>query len=112
MRKAKRTNGHRVLHNVDGRYFRARRYKEVRAKLLATLPEPVTTIQQYVAGNAAGLQVQIEVLHEAQASGEKIDTSALVKACGLLRRLLRDLSAANAYADDPDDPLDHYLRRK
>ena len=102
-------NGSEILHDVDGRRYNARRYREVREKLLRTLPQPPSPIQQYVAQSAASLQVHLEGLHAAQARGERVDTNVLVKATGVMRRLLRDLAGAADDRDEGDDPLDAYL---
>jgi hypothetical protein len=80
------------IRGINGKLYRGRHYRATLRAILGQLSGEATLWQRMVAESAACLQVQIEDLRSQQAAGEPIDTAALVKATGALRRLLRDLA--------------------
>jgi hypothetical protein len=83
----------RLFLRADGRGYQARRYKAIRAALLARFPQPNLYIMT-LCESLAGVQLQLEVERSRQANGEHIDNNSLTKLTNTQRRLLRDLALA------------------
>ena len=92
--RASTSNGRRFLHGIDGRTYRARRFRDIALILLSTFADP-TPSQRTIARSAASLQIALEDMHAQQARGEVVPAADLVKTTGALRRCLRDLALAS-----------------
>ncbi len=113
--RSKVTNRTILLPNIDGRSWRARRYKDIEASLIADQGgiEKVSEVRLQLIRRFAATTVLVEELESALARGEEIDRAEHAQHSSTLVRLCRQIGVGRVRKDKCADinPLDYVAGR-
>lgn len=87
------SNRSQLLKNVDGRSSSARRFKDLVRNFEAEVGGPISAVEHSLITQAACMQLRSEQLQADVVNGVQVDSDALIRLAGTVRRLLAMLSA-------------------